>query len=63
MLQAIGILPVTPIGGASARIHIGEVPRFWAKHSQEGGRIHGAGAFFYIKGLLNDASLVGPKVL
>src|SRR5579864_1321317 len=60
--EAIGIFTEAAIRRPPGRLDIGHVPRLAPKHSQEGLRVHRAGADLEIEGLLDEAALRGPVV-
>ena len=63
MLQAVGVLTVTAVGGAAAGLYIGSVPGFRPDGTQEGGRVEGAGTHFHVQGLKNHAAVLRPEIL
>jgi hypothetical protein len=63
VLEAVGVLAVTAIGGTPGWLHIGDIPRFGTKDPEERGRVEGSGPLFGIIGLLDNASLLRPVPL
>ena len=61
--QPVGILPVAPIRRTPRGLHVRNLIGIRPKHAQEGFRRHGAGADFYVVGLLNDRPALGVKSL
>jgi hypothetical protein len=57
VLQAVGIFAVATVGRTPGRLDVGDVPGFRPENAQKGGGIEGAGAFFQVVGLLDDAPL------
>ena len=63
LIQAIGILAVTPICRPPRRLHVCDFVWFGSKHAQKSLRRHCAGANFDVVWLLQDASTLGPEGL
>jgi hypothetical protein len=63
VLEAIGILSVSAIGGATGRLHIGDLPGFRSQDPEKGGRVKSPCAHFDIIGLLNHTALIRPESL
>ena len=63
LLEAVGVLAVTPVIGAHRRLDVRHVPRFGSEHAQEGGRVHRPCTDLGVVGLGNQASVRCPEVL
>jgi len=63
VLQAVGVLSVTAIGGTPAGLHIGGVPLLGADAAKKGRRVKGSGAHFHVQRLLHDTAALGPELL
>jgi hypothetical protein len=63
VLEAIGILPVSAIGGTTGGLHIGDLPGFRSQDPEKGGRVKSSCAHFDIIGLLNHTALIRPEPL
>jgi hypothetical protein len=63
VLEAIWIFSVSAIGGATGRLHIGDLPGFRSQDPEKGGRVKSPCAHFYIIGLLNHTALIRPESL
>ena len=61
--QAVGIFAITSVGGAARRLRVGDLVRIRPQNTQKSFRRHGAGAYFNIVRLLQDASPLRPKGL
>ena len=44
MLETVGVFAIAAVLGAARRLHIGGLPRLFAKRAQGGGGMEGAGA-------------------
>lgn len=60
VLQAVGVLAIAAILGATAGLHVGGLPRLGADGAQEGGGVRRAGADFHVIGLEQCAAVFGP---
>ena len=63
VLQAVGVVAVAAVFGATAGLDVGGKPRFGAERAQAGGGVGCAGADFHIERLEQGAALGGPVVL
>lgn len=63
MLQPVGVLAVTAIGGSSAGLDIGGIPGFRPDGAQESGGVEGARAHFHVDRLQNHAAVISPEFL
>ncbi|MNY28813.1 hypothetical protein D3C86_1628140 [compost metagenome] len=63
VLQAVGVLAVAAVGGATGGLHVGGVPGLRADGAQESGGVEGAGAHFHIVRLQHHTTLLGPVLL
>jgi len=61
--EAIGILTVAAIGGAARGLNVSDAIGLGAEHAKECLGSHGASADFNIVGLLQNATVIGPKTL
>jgi hypothetical protein len=62
-VEAVGVIPVAPVGGPAAGLHVGHPVGVGTEYAEEGFRTHGAGADLSIVGFLNDAATVCPVLL
>src|SRR5690242_18460701 len=62
LIEAVGVVAVSAIGGAAAGLYIGDTVRFGTEHAQEGLRDHGAGSDLHVVRFLNDAAPLAPVV-
>ena len=60
LVNAVGVLAVTPVVGADGGFHVGHVPGFGAEGAQKSGRVHRPRADFGVIGLPDQASLFVP---
>src|SRR5581483_2044056 len=60
LVEAIRVLAVAAVGGPAAGLHVRDAIRLRPEHAQEGLRRHGAGAYFDVVRLGNDAAAVRP---
>ena len=63
MLQPVGVVSVSAIGGSSAGLYIGGIPAFRSDGSQESGGMEGAGSYFKVQRLQDNATSGGPELL
>lgn len=63
LVEAVGIVAITAIGGAAAGLDVGHLVLLSAEDAEKGFRGHGAGADFGIVGFVDDATTVGPVFL
>src|ERR1700741_3313848 len=62
LVQPVGILAVTSVGGPTTGLNISDAIGMRDKHTQESFRVHRAGADLHVVGLLKYASLLHPKL-
>src|SRR6202521_4654248 len=62
LIEAIGILAVTTVGGPTAGLYVADPVGGRSEHAKKSFRGHGAGAHFHIVRLLQDAALIHPKM-
>jgi hypothetical protein len=62
LIEAVGIFAVATVGGTAAGLNEGYTIWIGPEDSEEGFRMHGAGADFNVIGLLQYASLLHPKM-
>jgi hypothetical protein len=60
LVEPVGILAITAVGGPAAGLHISYAVRLRAEDPKECLGSHGAGANFDVVGLLDYATAVGP---
>src|SRR6185436_12852726 len=63
VLQAVGILSIAAILGASRRLHVRCLPRLGADRAQESAGVEGAGTDFHVVRLQQRASLAIPECI
>jgi hypothetical protein len=61
--QAVGVLAEAAVGGAPARLNVGDAPGRGSKRPKDGRRVQGAGADLEVIGLRNDTPLVAPELV
>ncbi len=59
-VEAVRVIAVASVGGASAGLHVGGAVRLRSERAQEGFRARGAGADFHIERFLNNAAAAAP---
>src|SRR5215470_7424362 len=62
LVEAVGILAITAVGGPTAWLNISHAVRGGAEHPQEGFGMHRPRANFDVVGLLQDAALLYPEM-
>ena len=62
LIQPVGVLAVSPVGGPTAGLHVSHAIRSRTQHAQKCFRMHRAGANLHIIGLLQHAALLHPEV-
>jgi hypothetical protein len=62
LVEAVRILAIAAVGGAAARLNVGDAVRIGAEHAEKGLGTHRAGPHFHVVGLLNHAAPVGPEL-
>ena len=63
MLQTVGVVAVTAVGGTTRRLHVGGLPGFGSDNTQERGGVEGTRTAFQIHRLHHGAALSGPVIL
>ncbi len=63
LIEAVGILAVSAVGGTARGLHVGDTVGLGAEDAEKSFRRHGAGADFDIERLLQDAALASPELL
>ena len=63
LVEAVGILAITSVGGTARGLHVGDTVRLGSEDAEKSFRRHGSGADFDIERLLQDAALAGPEIL
>ncbi len=63
VLEAIGVLAITPVGRAAAGLHERRIPRLRAQRAQRGRRVKGARAHTHVVGLQNEAPIRAPEIV
>ena len=63
LLEAVGVLTVTPVIGADRRFDVRHVPWFGSEHAQEGGRVHRPCTDLGVVRRCDEASVRCPEVL
>ena len=62
LIQPVGILPVATVGGPTTGLNKSNPISLWAEHPQESFRMHGACTHLNVIGLLENATLLHPKL-
>src|SRR5216684_4104712 len=62
LIQPVGVLAVAAVGGPTTGLNISDAISVRAEHAQESFRVHCACAYFDVVRLLQDATLLHPKV-
>jgi len=60
VLEPVGVFAVAAVGGTAGRLNVGHVPGLGPEDAEKSSGVKGAGTFFAIVGLLNDATLFCP---
>ncbi len=63
LLEAVGVLAVTPVVRTHGGFNIGNIPRLGTEHTQEGVGIHRAGTHLGVVGLGDEAAFLRPEIL
>src|SRR5437868_131877 len=63
MLHPVWILAVASVSRAPTGLRIGCPPWLWTQRPEKSGRMKSSCSHFQVIGLLNDASLIGPKTM
>ncbi len=63
VLEPVGVLAITPVGGAAGRLHIGCLPRCVAQRPQRGVRGERARTDLDVVGLKDGAPLGRPEAM
>jgi hypothetical protein len=58
VLESIGILSISTVGGPAGGLHIGHPPGLWAQDPEESSRMESPGTHFRIIGLLDHTPLI-----
>jgi hypothetical protein len=61
VLHAVWIFAVAAVRRSTTRLRVGRTPGLRTERSQKGGGMEGAGPHLQVIGLLDYASIVGPK--
>src|SRR6516164_8596554 len=62
LVETVGILAITSIGGSARGLNITDAIRSGAEHAQESFRMHGPGADFGVVGLVEHATFTTPEM-
>ena len=61
--EAVGVLAVAAVGGTARGLNVADAIGLGTEDAEKGFGRHGSGADFDIVGLLEDATMIGPKSL